>query len=237
MHLVYMDDSKDQTTGIFTAIILHSTSWHDIFAQLKTFRSALKKTDGIYVNKEFHATEFIGGRGRIAPSIIPKFRRSEIFKDLLSLAATLPLNIINSIHPNARLDWSYERILTRIHNTMKARDDHAIIISDKGNEGQYTGIRRRLGVINYIPSQYGRWGNGSAAKNIPLDRIIEDQYFKDSKQSYFIQLADFCAYALLRREKPLVSKTKYGMDKAFETLKPVLFLEANRSDPDGIIRI
>ena len=35
-------------------------------------------------------------------------------------------------------------------------------------------------------------------KNTVIDRILEDPFFKNSEMSYFIQLADFCAYALLR---------------------------------------
>lgn len=76
---------------------------------------------------------------------------------------------------------------------------------------------------NPIPSKYGLWlDTGEAYKNIPIDRILEDPLFKDSEQSYFIQLVDFCAYALLRRERPIHSKTKYGLDKAFDILSPIL---------------
>lgn len=39
-------------------------------------------------------------------------------------------------------------------------------------------------------------------KNIPLERIIEDPVFKQSHQSYMIQLADCVAFSLLKREVP-----------------------------------
>ena len=91
-------------------------------------------------------------------------------------------------------------------------------------------------VYNPIPSRFGAWEEGKVHKSITLDRIIEDPVFKSSKSSYFIQLADFCAYALLRRERPLPSKTKYGLDKSFLTLEPVLVKKASSSDPYGIVR-
>jgi Protein of unknown function (DUF3800) len=69
--------------------------------------------------------------------------------------------------------------------------------------------------------------------NIPVELILEDPVFKVSQRSYFIQLADFCAYALLRKERPLASKTKYGLDTAFELLNPVLLTQATRYDPQG----
>ncbi|WP_456332469.1 DUF3800 domain-containing protein [Fervidibacter sacchari] len=70
----------------------------------------------------------------------------------------------------------------------------------------------------------------------PKQGACEIVPIKDSRQSYFIQLVDFCAYALLRRERPIPSKTKYGLDKAFNLLSPILVREANKDDPDGIIR-
>ena len=56
-----------------------------------------------------------------------------------------------------------------------------------------------------------------ASQNEAIDRILEDPFFKQSDQSYFIQLSDFCAYALLRQEHPIESKTKYGIKKAEPT--------------------
>jgi len=49
-------------------------------------------------------------------------------------------------------------------------------------------------------------------------------------------LVDFAAYALLRRERPIPSKTKYGLDQSFSILSPILAREARPRDPDGIIR-
>lgn len=40
-------------------------------------------------------------------------------------------------------------------------------------------------------------------------------------------VSDFCAYALLRQERPIASKTKYGLDQAFNLLEPI---------SEGIIR-
>jgi hypothetical protein len=48
---------------------------------------------------------------------------------------------------------------------------------------------------------------------------------------------DFCAYALLRAENPLASKSKYGLDKAFNRLHSVCFKPANKKDPSGIVRL
>jgi len=120
---------------------------------------------------------------------------------------------------------------------MQAWSRHALLIMDEGKNVRQTRLLRRMAVYNYIPSRYGVWfDTGTRSKNFPIERVIEDPWFKDSRESYFIQLADFCAYALLRRENQLPSKNKYGIHEAFALLEPVLFRDATRYDPDGIIR-
>jgi len=95
----------------------------------------------------------------------------------------------------------------------------------------------RLHRYNPNPSKYGLWlASGRAYKNIPIEPILDDPFFKRSDQSSFMQLVDFCAYALLRRERPLASKSAYGLHEAFEVVRPILVLEATTRDPDGIIR-
>jgi hypothetical protein len=88
-------------------------------------------------------------------------------------------------------------------------------------------------VHNPIPSRFGGWGSSSTS-NLPLSQFIEDPVFKDSAQSYFIQMVDFCAYALLRMERPLPTKSALGYDKAYEILKPIAFKGANQRDPRGL---
>jgi hypothetical protein len=120
---------------------------------------------------------------------------------------------------------------------MQEKDSHALLIMDEGKESEYTRLRRRMGVFNPIPSKFGVWRDtGTKTKNIPIDRIVEDPFFKKSDQSYFIQLVDFAAYALLRREHPIPSKSKYGLHEAFNVLKQILVQEASPRDPEGIIR-
>jgi len=238
MHLIYIDESGDEALIVLSALAVPADQWQDVFQMIRQFRRELKKTDGIYVYTELHAWKFVSGRGKIADRIVPKGRRCQIFKDTLQLVASLPgVRLFNAVFPSGQTERAFERLLNRITRTMVAWDSHAILICDKGKEITFTRLARRMHVYNPIPSRYGVWlDTGEPYKNIPIDRILEDPLFKDSRQSYFIQIVDFCAYALLRRERPIPSKTKYGLDKAFNLLSPILVREANKDDPDGIIR-
>jgi hypothetical protein len=238
MHLIYVDDSRDEKLCVFSALAIPEDQWQDAFSQVRQFRRDLRKTDGIYVYKELHAWKFVSGQGKISDRIVPKGRRCQIFKDTLQMVANIPgARLFNTVFPAKEDEKAFEWLLNRINRTMVAWGSRAILVCDTGKETAYTRLARRMQVYNPIPSKYKVWSDiGTPIKNIPIDRIIEDPFFKKSEQSYFIQLVDFCAYALLRREHPIPSKTKYGIDKAFDILKPILVVEASERDSEGIVR-
>lgn len=104
-----------------------------------------------------------------------------------------------------------------------------MLICDEGKELEYTRITRKLAKFNLIRV-------GPYLNNVKTTRILEDPFFKSSEKSYFIQLADFCAYGLLRREQHLASKNRYDLHTAFDLLKDVVAKEAAPGDPMGVIR-
>jgi len=64
-----------------------------------------------------------------------------------------------------------------------------------------------------------------------------DPLFKASHHSYFLQFADVVAFSLLKKEvAPSPNVARYGLDKMFDLLKPVLCLKASSGDPFGIVR-
>jgi hypothetical protein len=129
-----------------------------------------------------------------------------------------------------------ERLLNRIERTVAAWGSQAVLIFDEGEEKYNTALVRKMRVFNPIRSMYGAWPGGDLYKNIPLVMIVEDPVYRQSHRSYFIQLADFCAYALLQKEKPTPSRIPFGLQVSFHTLADVLVFEAHRPDKYGIIR-
>ena len=240
MFLFYIDGSQDGHFYTFSAIGVRDTQWKDFYVAISELREHLRDKYGIYIRKELHATKFLSGRGRPSNKHLSKEKRAEIFRECLAFIASL--NQLGVIVFNAAKDvqsWAFERLLNRINRTMQpdVADNLAMLICDEGNEWEYTKLVRKMGVYNPIPSQYGAWSDtGEQTKNITLDRIIEDPLFKRSHRSTVIQLADFCAYALLRRERPLASKTALGIHEAFQILEPVCFKRANPKDALGVIR-
>lgn len=206
MHLIYIDDSRDEELCVFSALAILADRWNPCLKKIKGFRHELKMSDGISVETEFHAWKFVSGRGQIADGVVTKGRRCQIFKQTLQMVTILPeVRLFNTVFPAKARELAYETLLGRINQTLQLWDSYAILICDEGNEGIYTRLVRRM----------------QTSKNKAIDRIVEDPFFKQSDQSYFIQLSDFCAYALLRQERPIESKTRYGLDQAFNLLKPI----------------
>jgi hypothetical protein len=146
--------------------------------------------------------------------------------------------LVNAVSPTKDVERAMERLLNRVNTCVAARESRFLVVCDQGKEVVYTRLARRMRVYSPIPSRYGTWSDaGSTTKSIPLDRMIEDPFFKDSKQSYFIQLVDMCCYALLRREYPIASRSRYDVHTAFSQLAPVLCREASGKDPEGILRL
>ena len=212
MHLIYIDDSGDEELSIFSALTIRADRWNSCLEEIKNFRRDIQTSDGIFLYAEFHAWKFVSGRGKISDGVVPKGRRCQIFKQTLQMVAMLPeARLFNAVFPTKEGEHAYEALLEGINRTLQTWDSHAILICDEGKETIYTRLVRRM----------------QTAKNGAIDRILEDPFFKQSSQSYFIQLSDFCAYALLRQERPIESKTRYGLDRAFNLLESI---------SEGIIR-
>lgn len=212
MHLIYIDDSSDEKLSVFSALTIPAENWNLCFEQIKEFRHELKTTDGIFVVTEFHAWKFVSGRGRISEGIVTKQRRCQIFKQTLEMTAKLPgARLFHTVFSAKASKLAFQALLSEINRSLQQWNSRAILICDEGGEDIYTRLVRRL----------------QTSSSPPINRILEDPFFKQSNQSYFIQLSDFSAYALLRQEHPVESKTKYGLDRAFNLLKPI---------SEGIIR-
>jgi hypothetical protein len=140
----------------------------------------------------------------------------------------------NAIHVKA-----FARIQERLQRRSVDQDSQMILIVDEGKEEELRKLARRTKVWNPVGSQYGAWEDGSAFKNIPNDRLIEDPVFKSSAQSYFLQAVDFVAFALLKSEvQPTPRVAKYALQTVFDELEPICAKEASRKDHRhlGIVR-
>ena len=70
-----------------------------------------------------------------------------------------------------------------------------------------------------------------------VTNLVEDPYFKDSRDSYLIQAADIVAFALYQKLAPSSYIKKKSAHNYFNKLEAVLCKVASPRDPDGIVRL
>jgi hypothetical protein len=134
---------------------------------------------------------------------------------------------------------AFSRIAERLQRRAVENNSHIIRMVDEGKDVELRKIARRGAIYNPVGSKYGAWEDGARAKNIPNDRLIEDPIFRSSARSYFLQLADFIAYALLKQEtKPTPLAERYRLHECYSRLKPIIIIKATSKDPRklGIVR-
>lgn len=114
MHLIYIDDSRDEELCVFSALALPVDQWHEAFRQMRQFRRDLKRDYGIYVYKELHAWKFVSGRGHISDRIVTKSQRCAIFNQALTVGAELPgARLFNAVFPRKEDEKAFEWMLNR----------------------------------------------------------------------------------------------------------------------------
>ena len=230
MHLVCVDDSKGDRLACFAALIIPATEWRNAIDHLHNTRRHMRDSDGLFIRREIHATDFLTERGRVADRFLPLAARVRLFNFMLSSITRLPgAQIMYACSHKSQEDRLFEYLLNRIQRNMQACDSSAMIFSDEGK--QYDAILRARRKANYIPSRYG-----TAPINRPMDRIIEDINYRDSARSYFVQAADCLAFTLLRHESPTPRLQPFGFPDSIRITEPAIVKQANRNDELGIIR-
>ena len=240
MYFIYIDDSTDRPTNVFSAMAIPHEQWSEAFDYIKLWRKYLKDVHDIPVGYELHATELLSGRGssnRLRH--LSRGKRAQIFHktfrvvEYMKRYGVLVFNVCNNDDNQFR---AFERLLNRINRNMNAKNDFAHLVCDEGKEHQYTTLVRKMKIFNPIPSNTGVWPGGAPFRNITLDRILEDPQFKRSSKSYFIQTVDFVAFGLLRRERPTPAARRQRIHRSFDQLTNITVKECNPRDPYGIIR-
>lgn len=248
MFLMYVDESGDPgikggtSHFVLSGLIVHEKHWMTSFKAVKAFREKLAHLYGIHRSSELHANHMIAGRGALYGKRRSIDERITVMREVVSAVRELPevktigvsldkaayFGDTRKARDAMAVSWTY--LLQRFHNYLihSPGYEHGIVIHDGGHGVEIRKLLRKVRAFNYVPSRYG------PARNMPMDRIIEDSIERDSHHSQFIQLCDCLAYSLFRREAPVA---KYpGLEAVFDVASPTWLTAASRQ-ADGVVRI
>ena len=253
MYFMYVDESGD--TGlvdsntdyfILSGLVIHELDWNTLFSDFHEFRRQIFQKYKFKVRDEFHAVVMVNGN-KAENCNLEKNERFMILRNTIDWIAGKPeislITVIVKKHGFTSKDEVFElawkTLIQRFENTLNGKNfngsknaiDKGIIIADNTDVETIRKIYRKMHVINYIPSYFG------GSRNLPIQFVIEDPVFKDSKQSYFVQLADITAYFTMQHLCPNKFVKRQGAKKYFERLEPVMIKQASPTDPFGRVWI
>jgi hypothetical protein len=250
MYLMYVDESGD--TGMvgspteyfaLSGIVVHESKWRDFLNNLISFRRTLKSVYELPIRGEIHASDFINHR----PFNLDRHIRLAILRNTLDeLAKIAYLSVTNVVvwkqHKPAIYDVfqaAWGTLFQRFENTMAHgnfpgghRDDYGMVVTDATAGKKLSRLVRKMAVFNFIPHD-ARFAAGS--RNIPIKRIIEDPYGKNSAETLPIQMCDVVAYFLYQKFAPNSYIRRRRAHLYFDRLMPILNTRASRFNRFGIV--
>lgn len=262
MYLAYYDESGDDgyprySTEIFvlSCLYMHHDKWKDNYAKIVKFRRQLKVDYDFPIKEEFHCRQFLLDKSPYHGKY-SMVERKEIYLLFIDLISILDISIINVVIDKTKIppaSTSYDVLenaftysIQRIENTLERISPNSkfMLLCDKGRVGKMRKTSRRIQRINFIPSKL--YPGTSYRKEI--EGLIEDPIEKDSKESYFIQIADIIAFStfiyshrhIMNPARDWANRLKRVLNYGDETvildkLLPVLNTKASRSNKYGIV--
>jgi hypothetical protein len=241
MYFLYADESGDaghntSVTRFYTiaALVTGDADWLSLLNKIKQFRKALHVKYGIPVRSELHGTELWKNKGKIKLSMAG---RRQVFRDIaLAIRTFNELEIIIISMDKSLPKWTgvnlreyaWKILFQRYENFLLSKKENGVVYIDGHEDGGLTRVLRKMRIYNPIPSQYGR-----GYRRIEVRNILEDPSFRDSADSYFIQLTDIVAYLARLRDNSTQEQRKWELHKLYKTMRPRYNLKAGPQDKFG----
>jgi hypothetical protein len=216
MHFAYVDESGNvgwagSRSYALGCVLVNSADWPDTFDRLLGFRRFLRGQFGLPVRAEIKANYLIRNSGAFRGLGLDEQARADIYKMAMRLQAKIGLLSFAIVIDKAKLqarggnrdprDVAWEYLLQRLERFNSGGGSHpgqpVLLIHDEGEGPIVRMLARKARRAGTAGSAFG-----TGMLNRPARLLLEDPVPKDSRQSYFIQLADLTAYAAFRRVYP-----------------------------------
>jgi hypothetical protein len=235
-----MDESGDpgthkgSPTPTYTvaSVLVNDRDWLPAFNQLIDFRRYVRTAYGVRMRDEIKASDLVKGSGpwsrlphgdRVRKRLFRSFMRFQAKSGLFrTFGVVIDKSQCGSADEVRELAWktAFERLERFAH----ANADTVLLIPDVGEYEYRRALARRV-------RRYSRVGSmtGVGSLSRPFTQLIDDPVQRKSHESYFIQLADFNAYAAYRRVRPVASFPQETWDE----LAGARIVEVNKNRPKG----
>lgn len=200
--------SRSYTLG---CVLVRDVAWPDTFDRLIAFRRFLRARFDIPVRAEVKANYLVHNGGGFRALGLSEAARAAIFRQAIRLQPKLGLLAFAVVIRKHELwardparnprDVAWEFLLQRFERLGSPNGSHpgepVLLVHDEGEGAIVRKLARKARRAGTAGSAFG-----TGRLNVPARLLLDDPVSKDSRQSYFIQLADLTAYAAYRRLYP-----------------------------------
>jgi hypothetical protein len=208
MYFAYVDESGDSgdfgsQTYSLACVLVEADTWPDRFDRLIDFRRHLRTLYGLPVRAEMKANHLLRNGGAFRPLGLSEVARFGIYRQTMRLHAkldfkTFAILVNKASHANRTADdLAWEYLLQRLERFATYGGEVVLVVHDEGNALAVRTLARKSRRAGGAGSMLG---TGHLSR--PFNRLLDDPVSRNSKQSYFLQLADLAAYAAFRRHYP-----------------------------------
>ena len=244
MFFAYFDESGDTgfdssptSTFALTALLVDDRRWLSALDQTVAFRRFLRDQFRIPTRAELKASWLVHNKGDIRPcgltfqarmaayAAAMRFqRKSGVFRTFTILIDKSKI----AKRPSDVREIAWRFAIQRLERFGRAKNENLHVIPDEGHGDFIVKKIRAMRRFNHVPSAYGTGALKRDATN-----IVEDASDRNSRESYFVQLADLNAYAAFRKVFP---GPNFGA-KIWDELGESRVMEVNniKGGPPGIV--
>ncbi|MGH7559329.1 MAG: DUF3800 domain-containing protein [Gemmatimonadota bacterium] len=243
MYFAYVDDSGGDKCFALGCVIIDVDRWADIFDSVIEFRRFLFRKYGLPVRAEVKANYLIRGSGPLRKLNLHDKTRRSIYRGLLQVQSKIGARSFGIVIRKKELqdrgkgedpfDVAWEFLIQRFERTTTEDGRPLMVLHDEGDGDR---IRKLVRKARRIGTAGSHFGTGSLS--VPARLVFEDPVPKDSRQSYFIQMADLVAYAAFRWIYPPPARTSVIVPQdMWDELGDARYAKVNelRKGPPGVV--
>jgi Protein of unknown function (DUF3800) len=200
--------SRTYTLG---CVLLEASRWPNTFDRLIGFRRFLRARFGVPVRAELKANYLIHNGGPFRGLGLGDQARSDIYRQAIRLQPKLGLLTYAIVIDKQRLearedtrsprDIAWEYLLQRLERFNAPEGSHpghpVMLVHDEGEGAIVRKLARKARRAGTAGSVFG-----TGMLKRPATLLLDDPVSRDSRQSYFLQMADLNAYAAFRCIQP-----------------------------------
>jgi Protein of unknown function (DUF3800) len=207
MHLAYVDDSGDSHSFVLAAVLAPADQWLEVHDRLVAFRRRLSREARFRMRSELHATDIVSNGGPWRKLAVEPRRRFGIYRAALrelqqmapvvrTVGVVVPDQLDKRLQASARAE-AWDVLLQRLERFCFKSGSTCLLVPDDGGRATVRAMARRKRRFGYAPSAFG-----GESQRVPFKQLVDDPFFRDSRESYLMQWADLVAHAAFRTVMP-----------------------------------